>query len=184
VLNKLYEQYKDRVAFYVVYIQEAHSSDVWQMASNIRDKVIFRLPQSFDERTEVASSCVLKLGIKIPAVVDDMNNSAERAYTGWPDRIYLIDRDGRVVLKTKPGPFGFKPSLLDKHLERLVPAWQVMNCDTPQRWISTPSVLQRSPRESFRSALPRAGPRKSERRPDRSLLPAAPESLVNLDQSQ
>ena len=52
----MYEQYKDRVAFYVVYIQEAHSSDVWQMASNIRDKVIFRSPQSFDERTEVASS--------------------------------------------------------------------------------------------------------------------------------
>ena len=117
----MYEQYKDRVAFFVVYIQEAHSSDVWQMASNIRDKVIFRSPQSFEERTEVASSCVLKLGIKIPAVVDDMNNSTERAYTGWPDRIYLIDRDGRVALKTKPGPFGFNPSLLDAHLERIVP---------------------------------------------------------------
>ena len=45
------KQYKDRVAFYVVYIQEAHSSDVWQMPSNIRDKVIFQTPQSFDERT-------------------------------------------------------------------------------------------------------------------------------------
>jgi Iodothyronine deiodinase len=117
----MYEQYKDRVAFFVVYIQEAHSSDVWQMASNIRGKVIFRSPQSFDERTEVASSCVLKLGIKIPAVVDDMNNSTERAYTGWPDRIYLIGRDGRVALKTKPGPFGFNPSLLDMHLEHIVP---------------------------------------------------------------
>lgn len=117
----MYEQYKDRVVFLVVYIQEAHSSDVWQMTSNIRDKVIFRSPQSFDERTEVASSCILKLGIKIPAVVDDMNNSTERAYTGWPDRIYLIDRDGRVALKTKPGPFGFNPSLLDAHLERIVP---------------------------------------------------------------
>ena len=102
------------MAFYVVYIQEAHSSDVWQMPSNIRDKVIFQTPQSFDERTEVATSCVRKLGIKIPAIVDDMNNSTERAYTGWPDRIYLIDRNGRVVLKTKPGPFGFNPSLLDK----------------------------------------------------------------------
>jgi type I thyroxine 5'-deiodinase len=105
----------------VVYIQEAHSSDVWQMASNIRDKVILRTPQSFDERTEVASSCVRKLGIKIPAIVDDMGNSTERAYTGWPDRIYLIDQSGRVALKTRPGPFGFDPSLLDAHLQRLVP---------------------------------------------------------------
>ena len=91
------------------------------MASNIRDKVVLRTPQSFDERTEVASSCVLKLGIKIPAIVDDMDNSTERAYTGWPDRIYLINQSGRVALKTKPGPFGFDPSLLENQLKRLVP---------------------------------------------------------------
>ena len=115
----MYEEYKDRVAFYVVYIQEAHSSDVWQMASNIRDKVIYRTPQNFDERTEVASSCVRNLGIKIPAIVDDMNNSTERAYTGWPDRIYLIDREGRVALKTKPGPFGFDPSQLTAQLQHI-----------------------------------------------------------------
>ena len=92
------------------------------MDSNIRDKVIFRTPESFEERTEIASSCVRKLGIKIPAVVDDMNNSTERVYTGWPDRIYLIDRDGRLVMKTKPGPFGFYPSQLEKHLRQLVPS--------------------------------------------------------------
>jgi len=51
------------------------------MPSNIRDNVILRTPLSFDERTEVASSCVRKLGIKIPAVIDDMNNSTERAYS-------------------------------------------------------------------------------------------------------
>ena len=89
------------------------------MASNIRDKVIFRTPQSFDERTEVASSCVRKLGIKIPAVVDDMNNSAERAYTGWPDRIYLINKQGRIAYKSTPGPFGFKPQELKAALEHV-----------------------------------------------------------------
>ena len=94
---------------------------MWQMASNIRDKVIFRTPLSFDERTEVATSCVRNLAIKIPAIVDDMSNSTERAYTGWPDRIYLIDREGRVALKTKPGPFGFDPSQLASDLKRLVP---------------------------------------------------------------
>ena len=92
---------------------------MWQMASNIRDKVIYRTPQNFDERTEVASSCVRNLGIKIPAIVDDMNNSTERAYTGWPDRIYLIDREGRVALKTKPGPFGFDPSQLTAQLQHI-----------------------------------------------------------------
>ena len=87
------------------------------MASNIRDKVIFRTPHNFEERTEVASSCVRNLGIKIPAIVDDMKNSTEAAYTGWPDRIYLIDREGRIALKTRPGPFGFDPSQLAANLQ-------------------------------------------------------------------
>jgi len=29
------------VQFYAVYILEAHPSDVWQMESNVRDKVVF-----------------------------------------------------------------------------------------------------------------------------------------------
>jgi type I thyroxine 5'-deiodinase len=89
------------------------------MASNIRDKVIYRTPQNFDERTEVASSCVRNLGIKIPAIVDDYEQLTERAYTGWPDRIYLIDREGRIALKTNPGPFGFDPSQLSSHLQHI-----------------------------------------------------------------
>jgi len=115
----MYDEYKDRVAFYVVYIQEAHASDVWQMPSNVKENVIFRLPKSVEERTGIASSCVRKLGIKIPALIDDMNDSTERSYTGWPDRIYLIGRDGRIVFKTKPGPFGFDPSQLRNHLQRV-----------------------------------------------------------------
>jgi iodothyronine deiodinase-like protein len=89
------------------------------MASNVKDKIIFRTPQSYDERTDVATSCVRNLGIKIPAVVDDLSNSTERSYTGWPDRIYLIDERGLIVLKTKPGPFGFNASLLEKELQHL-----------------------------------------------------------------
>jgi hypothetical protein len=56
--------------------------------------------------------CVVKLGIRMPAVVDNFDNATERQYSAWPDRIYLIDRDGRIVYKTAAGPFGF-------HVERL-----------------------------------------------------------------
>jgi len=92
----------------VVYITEAHPSDVWQMESNIKDKVVFASPANEDERASVAGTCVRKLGIKIPAVLDEFGNSTEAAYTGWPDRMYLIDGSGRVAYKSKPGPFGFK----------------------------------------------------------------------------
>ena len=104
----------------MVYILEAHPSDVWQMQSNIKDQVVFASPRSEEERGLVAGSCVRKLGIKFPAVLDEFGNSTEQAYTGWPDRLYLIDTSRRVVYKSKPGPFGFKTDELRAAIAKLV----------------------------------------------------------------
>jgi Iodothyronine deiodinase len=109
------------VAFYAVYIEEAHPSDIWQMGSNVREGVVFRNPQSDGERFEVAQSCVRTLGIHFPALIDGLDNTVERMYTGWPDRLYLIDREGRVVFKSTPGPFGFHPAGLAEALRKLPP---------------------------------------------------------------
>ena len=100
------------MAFLVVYISEAHPSDVWQTDSNIKDKVVFASPKTEEDRAFIAGACVRKLGIEFPAVLDELGNSTEQAYTGWPDRIYLIDSQGRITYKSQPGPFGFKPDLL------------------------------------------------------------------------
>ena len=112
------------MAFYVVYIREAHASDVWQDPNNLKDQVIFAQPKSLDERIEIGKVCVVKLGIKFPAVVDTMDNATERAYAGWPDRLYVIDREGRVAYKSAPGPFGFHPQGVAETLHKLVPGVQ------------------------------------------------------------
>ncbi len=116
-MNKLYDQYGSKVAFLIVYILEAHPTDVWQTENNVKDKVLFPSPKDFEERDQVAGTCVRKLGIKFPAVIDGFDNRIESAYTGWPERIYLIDRNGRIVYKSKPGPFGFKPGELEGALK-------------------------------------------------------------------
>lgn len=105
-----------------MYIQEAHPSDGWVLWNNVRDNVVFASPKTTDERETIAGLCVAKLGIKFPALVDDVRNETEAAYTGWPDRLYVIDRDGRVVYKSAPGPFGFNPSGVEKTLARMFPA--------------------------------------------------------------
>ena len=108
------------MSFLVVYILEAHPSDVWQMQSNVKDKVVFASPKNEEERALVAGACISKMGIKIPAVLDEFENATERAYTGWPDRLYLIDRAGKVAYKSRPGPFGFKPDELKAALLKVV----------------------------------------------------------------
>jgi hypothetical protein len=119
-LNQLYHQYKDRVEFFLVYIKEAHASDEWQLSINEKESVVYQDPRSYDERASLAATCSTELGIEFPALVDTIENTTETAYTGWPDRLYLIDGGGRIAYKSQAGPFGFKTQELSKALERVV----------------------------------------------------------------
>ena len=64
--------------------------------------------------------CVIKLGIELPALIDDFDDSTDVAYTGWPDRLYVVDREGKVAYKSGPGPFGFRPEAMEEALRKLV----------------------------------------------------------------
>ncbi|MCL5743432.1 MAG: deiodinase [Acidobacteria bacterium] len=107
------------MAFYVVYIQEAHPTGPWQLPSNVKDGLPFASPRSDDERGSTALACVRNLGIRIPAVLDYIDNRTERAYTAWPDRMYLIDRSGSVVFKTASGPYGFSTRDLEQSPQQI-----------------------------------------------------------------
>ncbi len=119
-MNKLYEKYQDRVAFYTVYIREAHTTDVWQDPDNLEAGILYAKPRSLAERFQIGQTCAARLRIKIPAIVDTFDDAVERAYTGWPDRLYVIDRDGRVAYKSRPGPYGFHPQGVAETLQKLL----------------------------------------------------------------
>ena len=119
-LNKLYRDYRDRAAFHVVYIQEAHPIDAWQDDDNLKDDVLVKSTTTEEERAEIAGICLAKLSIELPALVDEPDNRVERAYTGWPDRLYVIDRDGHIAYKSAAGPFGLKPAAVEEALKRLL----------------------------------------------------------------
>jgi len=101
----------------VVYILEAHPVDAWQDDDNQKDKISVASPKTLAERCAVEGTCATKLALHIPAVIDDLQNSTEAAYAAWPDRLYLIDREGRVAYKSKPGPYGFKTGELESALK-------------------------------------------------------------------
>ena len=90
------------------------------MDSNVKAGIVFTNPQGFEERVNLAGTCAVKLGIKFPALVDKIANTTEIAYTGWPDRLYVIDRDGRIAYKSDAGPYGFDPSGVRATLQRLL----------------------------------------------------------------
>ncbi len=103
-----------------MYIREAHPTDAWQLASNEREGIVFASPKDYGEKAGVASTCVRKLGIELPALIDDFDSTTEIAYAAWPDRLYVIDRAGAVAFKARPGPFGFKPAEVEASLAALL----------------------------------------------------------------
>lgn len=96
-LNKLYDKYKSKLPFYLVYIREAHANGQWQSTRNERQGVSLAPAKNMPEKMEHAAFCIRKLRIDFPALVDGTDGEAERAYAAWPSRAYLIDATGRIA---------------------------------------------------------------------------------------
>jgi len=111
-LHELHDQYRDDVEFFIVYIKEAHPEDGWVVSFNRDEDIAVVDPQSFGDRSILAETCVVKSAIRIPMLIDGPDNAVASAYGGWPDRLYLIGRDGRVAFQGDVGPFGFVPEEL------------------------------------------------------------------------
>ncbi len=119
-LEEMGRRYGDRVSFFVVYIQEAHTTDGWQVPENQREGVVYEQPVTAEERQAVAVACALRLEISIPTLIDEMSNAVDRAYAALPDRLYLIDAEGRVAYRSEPRPWGFKPQELEAAIREAV----------------------------------------------------------------
>jgi len=99
-----------------VYIREAHPVDGWRSRSNDEAGIMIRQPRTRNAREKVAKRCGEALDISFPVAVDEPDDRAERAYAAFPDRLYLIDRQGRIAYKSGRGPFGYDPRGLEQAL--------------------------------------------------------------------
>ena len=99
-----------------MYVREAHPIDGWRMSSNERAGVSVAQPTTDEERRDVASKCCASLHMTIPLVVDSVDDRVGHAYSGMPDRLYLIDRQGKVAYKSGRGPFGFRVGEMEQAL--------------------------------------------------------------------
>ena len=99
-----------------MYIKEAHALDSsWPMGGkrgNSRMPIV-EDPLTLAERNGVASVCMTKMELEgMPALVDDLDDAVSEAYGAWPDRLYLVGKDGNIAFHGGPGPFGFRPAEL------------------------------------------------------------------------
>ncbi len=99
-----------------MYIREAHPEDEWQIPVNHTDDVVFMQPTTYEERAEVAEACVQRLNLKMPTLLDTIDDEVDKKYAALPERLYVIDADGVVTHQGGPGPFGFDPEAWEKSI--------------------------------------------------------------------
>ncbi len=116
-IEKIREDFRDQVELVLVYIKEAHAGDEWQMDSNVESEVVFDQPRTFEARMDLARTFLDRMEVETDAFVDDIRNTAMACYAAWPERIYVVDREGRIVYKGGMGPFYFDPDELREVLE-------------------------------------------------------------------
>lgn len=114
----MYKKLKDKVDFVAVYVREAHPSDGWAMKDKISS--VIKQPTSDEERSSVAKTCCTALKVAMPMVVDTIDDRVGNAYSGMPDRLYIIDKWGKVAYKGGRGPMGFKSGEMQQSLLMLL----------------------------------------------------------------
>jgi hypothetical protein len=111
-LKELQAEHGDDVEFLVVYIREAHALD-GRMPMGGGKKPIVEEPLSLDERKKIATQCSGALDLSpLRMLVDGMQDETCAQYAAWPDRLFLVGRDGRIAYAGEQGPSGFKPDEL------------------------------------------------------------------------
>ena len=79
--------------------------------------ISFNDPTTDEERQEAASVCALRLKIRMPVVVDEVDDQIASAYGALPDRLYLVAKGGLIAYQGEPGPWGFEPEKLAQAIE-------------------------------------------------------------------
>ena len=74
-------------------------------------------PINLDERAKVAKTCVAELNMPMPAILDKLDDKVNKAYKGWPDRLYLVGVDGKLKHAGGRGPFFFSPTSWEKAIK-------------------------------------------------------------------
>jgi hypothetical protein len=117
-MEDISKKYADVASFVYVYIKEAHPDDEWQVEKNRIGNVVFNQPRTMEERLLLATTFQESMGTKTTILVDDMRNTANAVFAAWPERIYMVDTNGKIIYKGKMGPFYFDPNEIVPILEK------------------------------------------------------------------
>lgn len=122
-MNQIYQTYNSNIDFLCVYIREAHPEDNISGRSaqmNADAGIFIDTHATIEERADAARTCVLRLNLKMPMALDDMTDQVDKGYRAMPERLAIVDAEGKLAFISGQGPWGFKPDDWEAAMEQLI----------------------------------------------------------------
>jgi alkyl hydroperoxide reductase subunit AhpC len=100
--NRLQREFQDRdVSFFLLYTRESHPAENFPSHSTWEQK----LAHARDlQRLE---------GVEFPIIVDGLDGAIHRSYGMWPNALFVIHKDGRLILRSNMANHGELRQFLD-----------------------------------------------------------------------
>ncbi len=107
--HKLVRRFGSDFHIVMLYVVDAHpkgdvspySNEEWIPRDNFKDKLLFPQPKTMSERTDRANQLNRLLDLKVPVLIDDMENPLWSELGRFPNAGILIDKTGEVIFKQK-----------------------------------------------------------------------------------
>lgn len=87
------------------------------MDENLEEKVCYAQPTTLADRVAIANDFVKRYSYPIPFAVDGLDNAAMKAFSAWPERLYIVDEKGAFAYCGECGPFGYHPGQVEEWLK-------------------------------------------------------------------
>lgn len=121
-IEQLYERYRDRAHFLLVYTREEHPEETGKKYADWMRVPAQKDACSLEERAQAARQLRRLCNLQLPILVDNMQDTVSTAYQGRPSRLFVLDRGGCFAFVGALGPAGFHPEQAAPELDKLLPS--------------------------------------------------------------
>ena len=88
-LNQMQDEYAEQgFTFFLLYTRESHPAEHYSAH------------QSFEQKLAYARDLQRLEGVRVPFIVDHLDGRIHRAYGVWPNALFVIHKDGRLIFRS------------------------------------------------------------------------------------
>jgi len=117
--EQLFKSSKKTIDFKIVYIRDTHPVLGFRAPTNDRLGIDpEKEPKTLADREQWACEDRKKMNCTIPVVMDTFDDKALKAYDAFPQRVFVLDKSGRIVFVSS-GLVGFDTESVTKAVKSL-----------------------------------------------------------------